>query len=112
MECAAGPDLVIAIKPSSRADTLRRQASKVEPGWENAARPVLCGRCPVTGIPTEISREHLPTTPTTNLDGRDTSAVGQGVVLRHSRFARPIDPCGLKAEFYTARSSEPSRRWN
>ena len=33
---------------------LRRQTSKVGAGCGNAARPVLCGGCPVMGIPTAI----------------------------------------------------------
>src|SRR5712671_7327402 len=37
-----------------RVRTLRRQTSKVGAGCGNAARPVLCGGCPVMGIPTAI----------------------------------------------------------
>src|SRR6516164_2683309 len=42
---------------------LRRQTSKVGAGCGNAARPVLCGGCPVMGIPTAIRHKPAQTDP-------------------------------------------------
>src|ERR1700694_2677375 len=53
---ARGPVAAKATHSSPLAKpALRRQTSKVGAGCGNAARPVLCGGCPVMGIPTAIS---------------------------------------------------------
>src|SRR5580704_15955188 len=55
---ARGPVVAKATHSSPLAQpVLRRQTSKVGAGCGNAARPVLCGGCSVTGIPTAIARE-------------------------------------------------------
>src|SRR5690348_3292856 len=52
---ARGPVATKATHPSPVAKpAFRRQTSKVGAGCGNAARPVLCGGCPVMGIPTAI----------------------------------------------------------
>src|SRR5260370_37705363 len=58
---ARGPVAAKATYPSPLAKpALRRQTSKAGAECGNAARPVLCGGCPVMGIPTAIATQCAP----------------------------------------------------
>jgi hypothetical protein len=74
---ARGPVATKAGHPSPVAQpALRRQTSKVGAGCGNAARPVLCGGCPVMGIPTAIGVGILHQG--TFVSGASSAAVGGG----------------------------------